>query len=166
MMHNGTPARGLTALTMAETPTQPSNDRTGKELGTEDALRGWLVDGHKREQRLESTGSTPDPRFTFANERTFLAWNRTALALIASGLAAAQFLRLNPHGLRLVIAVPLIVLGAVLAYASYSHWEDNERAMRLRRALKYSWMPRLLAGGITVIAACGGILAMIDRLVH
>jgi putative membrane protein len=101
-----------------------------------------------------------------ANERTFLAWNRSALALIAAGLAAAQFLKLNLHGLRLVIAVPLIVLGAVLAYASYSHWEDNERAMRLRRPLQYSWMPRVLAGGITVIAICGGILAVIDRLVH
>jgi uncharacterized membrane protein YidH (DUF202 family) len=70
------------------------------------------------------------------------------------------------HGLRLVIAIPLIVLGAVLAYASYSQWEDNERAMRLGRPLQYSWMPRLLAGGITLIALCGGILAVVDRLLH
>ena len=87
-----------------------------------------------------------DPRFTFANERTFLAWNRTALALIAAGLAAAQFLKFNLHGLRLIIAVPLIVLGAVLALASFLHWEDSERAMRLRQPLRYSWMPRVLTG--------------------
>ena len=55
-------------------------------------LRRWLASSARRERRLEQTGQDPDPRFTFANERTFLAWNRTALALIAAGLAAAQFL--------------------------------------------------------------------------
>ena len=130
------------------------------------ALRRWLASGARRERRLEQTGSEPDPRFTFANERTFLAWNRTALALIAAGLAAAQFLKFNLHGLRLIIAVPLIVLGATLAVASYLHWENSERAMRLRQPLRYSWMPRVLTGGIAVIAVCGGILAVVDRLVH
>ena len=129
-------------------------------------LRRWLASSARRERRLEQTGSDPDPRFTFANERTFLAWNRTALALIAAGLAAAQFLKFNLHGLRLIIAVPLIVLGAALALASYLHWEDSERAMRLRQPLRYSWMPRVLTGGIAVIAVFGGILAVVDRLVH
>ena len=32
-------------------------------------------------------GVEPDPRFTFANERTFLAWLRTALALVVAGVA-------------------------------------------------------------------------------
>ncbi|HET9720820.1 MAG TPA: DUF202 domain-containing protein [Solirubrobacteraceae bacterium] len=42
------------------------------------------------EPRLNEVGEDPDPRFTFANERTFLAWNRTALALIAAGLARSS----------------------------------------------------------------------------
>ncbi len=129
-------------------------------------LRRWLASRARRERRLEQIGSEPDPRFTFANERTFLAWNRTALALIAAGLAAAQFLKFNLHGLRLIIAVPLILLGAVLAVASYLHWEDSERALRLHRTLRYSWMPRALTGGIALIALLGGILAIVDRLVH
>lgn len=132
--------------------------------------RGWLrrfADRLRRPERsLERTGTDPDPRFTFANERTFLAWNRTALALIAAGLAAAQFLKFNFHGLRLIIAVPLIVLGALLALASYSHWEDSERAMRLHKPLHYSWMPRVLTVSIAGIAAVGGIVAIVDRLVH
>jgi putative membrane protein len=139
----------------------------GAESGADGrGLRRWLASSARRERRLEQTGSDPDPRFTFANERTFLAWNRTALALIAAGLAAAQFLKFNLHGLRLIIAVPLIVLGATLALASFLHWEDSERAMRLREPLRYSWMPRALTGGITVIAVLGGILAVVDRLAH
>ena len=41
--------------------------------------------------------------------------------------------------------------------ATVTHAEDNEQAMRLRQPLRYSWMPRVLTGGIAVIAACGGI---------
>ena len=141
-------------------------ERGEAPAGDDRSLRRWLASIARRERRLEQTGSDPDPRFTFANERTFLAWNRTALALIAAGLAAAQFLKFNLHGLRLIIAVPLIVLGAALALASYLHWEDSERAMRLRQPLHYSWMPRVLTGGIAVIAVFGGILAIVDRLVH
>ena len=37
-----------------------------------------------------SVGEEPDYRFTLANERTFLAWIRTALALIAGGVALVQ----------------------------------------------------------------------------
>jgi putative membrane protein len=138
----------------------------GDPTGGRGRWRRWLPWPTRHGPRLEDIGSDLDPRFTFANERTFLAWNRTALALIAAGLAAAQFLKFNLHGLRLIIAVPLIVLGAVLALASYSHWEDSERAMRLRRPLHYSWMPRVLTGGIVVIALLGAILAIIDRLAN
>jgi len=144
----------------------PEADLGDGSAGRGRALLRRLPWGAWHERRLEQTGSDLDPRFTFANERTFLAWNRTALALIAAGLAAAQFLKFNLHGLRLIIAVPLIVLGAVLALASYSHWEDSERAMRLRQPLRYSWMPRVLSGGIILIALLGAILAIIDRLAH
>jgi putative membrane protein len=144
----------------------PETDSGSEAARDGRALRRLLASTARRERRLQQTGSEPDPRFTFANERTFLAWNRTALALIAAGLAAAQFLHFNLHGLRLIIAVPLIVLGAALALASYLHWEDSERAMRLRQPLRYSWMPRVLTGGIAVIAVCGAILAVVDRLAH
>ena len=148
---------------MGENQTEMSEGPPETERGK---LQRWLASSARRERRLEQTGQDPDPRFTFANERTFLAWNRTALALIAAGLAAAQFLHFNLHGLRLIVAVPLIVLGAALALASYLHWEDSERAMRLGRPLRYSWMPFVLTGGIALIALCGGILAVVDRLVH
>src|SRR5215216_5514088 len=62
---------------------------------------------------VRSVGTTPDYRFSLANERTFLAWLRTALALVGGGLAVAQFL--PQHRLRIVIAVSLLTLGALVA---------------------------------------------------
>lgn len=140
----------------------PEQTRTG---GREHLDRG-LLDDLLHAPDLERTGQAPDPRFTFANERTFLAWNRTALALIAAGLAAAQFLHFNLHGLRLLIALPLIVLGAVLSAVSYRQWVAAERAMRRGEPPPYSSMPRVLALGITVVAVFGAIIAIVDRLAH
>ena len=34
-------------------------------------------------------GDDPDPRFSLANERTFLAWIRTGLAFVTAGLGRA-----------------------------------------------------------------------------
>src|ERR1700758_3287872 len=103
----------------------------------------------------DKEGKPPDPRFTFANERTFLAWNRTALALIAGGLAASQFLHLHLRGLRLLIALPLIALGAILAIASYQRWVELERSIRLGQPPRYSSLPRILAVGIVLVALFG-----------
>jgi uncharacterized membrane protein YidH (DUF202 family) len=41
----------------------------------------------------------PDVRFTYANERTFLVWNRTALPLIATGVAATEVAETWDEGL-------------------------------------------------------------------
>ena len=41
--------------------------------------------------RVLRGGTEPDPRFTLANERTFLAWIRTSLAFLAGGIAIEAF---------------------------------------------------------------------------
>jgi len=86
-------------------------------------------------------GTEPDPRFTFANERTFLAWSRTALALVVAGLAIVQLLPPFPgvpFG-RHLLGVPLIALGAVLAIVAYSEWVRNQRALRRGEPLPGQW---------------------------
>jgi putative membrane protein len=97
---------------------------------------------------MRSVGSTPDYRFSLANERTFLAWLRTALALIGGGLAVAQFL--PEHRLRIVIAVSLLALGGLVAIRAVDHWARSERAMRLGEALPPSRFPAILALVITL----------------
>jgi putative membrane protein len=105
-------------------------------------------------------GQEPDPRFTYANERTFLAWNRTALALVAAGLAVTTLLpAFNVPGGRRLIGVPLIVLGAALSYASYRRWESNERAMRLRQPLPRSYLIELLTIGVVIACVLAAIIA-------
>jgi putative membrane protein len=114
----------------------------------------------------EEQDQEPDPRFSMANERTFLAWNRTALALIAAGLASAQFLRFKPSGLRLLVALPTILLGATLALGSYQRWVRSQRALRRGEPLPSSLMPRALTWGIVLIAAVGAILAVVARVIQ
>jgi putative membrane protein len=102
----------------------------------------------------------PDVRFTYANERTFLAWNRTALALIATGVAAAQLLPgFHVVDGRRILGLPLIALGAILAVTSYRSWVVNERAMRQGQPLPRSPMPLVLAVGIGVVAVIAVVLA-------
>jgi putative membrane protein len=104
----------------------------------------------------------PDVRFTYANERTFLAWIRTGLALIATGVAATQLLpQFYVSGGRRILGVPMIALGAAIAFTSFRHWQANERAMRRGQPLPRSPMPIVLAIGIGVVAAIAVILAFI-----
>jgi putative membrane protein len=97
---------------------------------------------------VRSVGSTPDYRFSLANERTFLAWLRTALALIGGGLAVAQFL--SEHRLRSVIAISLFALGGLVAIRAVDHWARSERAIRLGEALPPSRFPAILALVVTI----------------
>jgi inner membrane protein YidH len=109
-------------------------------------------------------GTEPDARFTYANERTFLAWNRTALALVVAGLAVVQLLPPFP-GVpwgRHVIAIPLIVLGAVISVASFREWRRNQRAMRRREPLPRSALPVTLAGSIAALAVLSAVLVLIS----
>jgi putative membrane protein len=114
---------------------------------------------------LRRLGPPRDPRFTFANERTFLAWNRTALALVAGGLAAAQLLNLGVSGTRLMIGLPFIVLGVVIAVGGFVRWRANELAIRTAAPLSRSRLaPAFLGLGATVIALLALVLLTIGQL--
>jgi putative membrane protein len=113
---------------------------------------------------LNAVGREPDPRFTLANERTFLAWNRTALALIGGGLAAGQLLDFSSDAARLAVALPPVVLGLLLALTSYRRWEANERALRLDEPLPGTGPPWILAVGIVVVGLVVLVVLAIDAV--
>lgn len=109
-----------------------------------------------------SSSTEPDSRFTYANERTFLAWNRTALALIATGVAATQLLpATHLDGGRRILGLPLIALGALVAFTSFRHWRSNQRAMERGLPLPKSPMPLVLSIGIGVVAVIAVVLAIV-----
>ena len=59
------------------------------------------------------TGSDPDARFSLANERTFLAWIRTSLALLAGGVALEALALPVQADLRFAAAIVLVTLGVL-----------------------------------------------------
>lgn len=111
---------------------------------------------------VDEVGTAPDYRFSLANERTFLAWLRTGLALIGGGLAVAAFvppLRW-PH-VREVITISLLLLGAAVALRAVDHWARCERAMRLGRPLPRSRFPAVLA----LVIGAGAVALLVVVLV-
>lgn len=116
--------------------------------------------------RSSGDDTEPDPRFTFANERTFLAWSRTALALVVAGLGVVQLLPPFP-GVpwgRHVLGLPLIVFGAIVALAAYREWVRNQRAMRLGQPLTGSLMPLLLAVVVAAMAVISAVVVLVSAL--
>lgn len=109
-------------------------------------------------------GEDPDPRFSMANERTFLSWIRTALALDAAGLGVIQLLpELAVPYAREVIAISLVILGTVVASASFRRWAVVEDAMRSRRSLPPSWLPGLLAATLGTLSLVTVLLLVVAQ---
>lgn len=102
-------------------------------------------------------GEQPDYRFSFANERTYLAWIRTALALLAAGVALDVVDLSMPGGLQVLVATFLVVLGLVCAVLAWVRWAAAERAMRSNEALPRLRFPLILSLGLVVIALIAGI---------
>ena len=112
----------------------------------------------------ENGGREPDPRYTLANERTFLAWNRTALALIGGGLAAGQLLHFSSEAARLVVALPPVVLGSVVAVTSHAGWRRRQEALRRDEALPQGDLQLLLSVGIALIGIVIAVALIADDL--
>ena len=117
-----------------------------------------------REPSWRRQGEEPDYRFSLANERTLLAWIRTALALLAGGVLLEQFAtHLGPHGVLVGLAIGLATLAAVLSATAYVRWRANEIAMRHRRALPATIAIPLLTLASTVVCAVIALLLLLQK---
>ena len=106
-------------------------------------------------------GFDVDPRVTFANERTFLAWVRTALALIAGGVAVGVAFETHNQGVHAVIAIAPIALGAGVAVIGYRRWAAADAALRAGSPLPVDRTLLGLAVTIGVVAIGAAIATLI-----
>lgn len=86
-------------------------------------------------RHVYSSGSEPDPRFSLANERTFLAWIRTALAFLAGAVALEALATPLDHTLRMVASLTLVATGITLVAQAWFGWVRTERALRHQQPL-------------------------------
>jgi putative membrane protein len=114
------------------------------------------VDGDRRE---------PDYRFSLANERTLLAWVRTALALDAAGLGVVRFAPpLGVPGGRETVGGVLILLGAVAAWSGYRRFLATDTAIRAGAPIPAHAAPRVLAAALALISLAVLVLLVVDQL--
>ncbi len=116
---------------------------------------------HEKQRRWPTSvfdhGVDPDPRFSLANERTFLAWVRTGLALLA-GAAALEALDLPLNDtVQYLLATVLALGGLAVAVMSWRGWVRTERAMRENTALPANPAMLVVLGAV---ALTGVVLAV------
>ncbi len=109
-----------------------------------------------------TVGEEPDYRFTLANERTFLAWIRTALALAAGGLGAIHLI--PEHAGSSTLGIALLALSVVTAATAYRRWALNETSMRLGEPLPPSRLPQVIAIATALVALGAVVFFVIDSL--
>jgi putative membrane protein len=103
----------------------------------------------------------PDYRFSLANERTFLAWVRTALALLAAGIGVVNL----PSGFgsstgRHLLGVLLVLLGLFASIGSFARWRANNHAIASGAPLPRSNSMPIVAGGLTIVAVIALVLVL------
>jgi len=119
--------------------------------------------GEARDQPSEDEEEhEPDYRFTLANERTFLAWLRTSLSLLAAGVAVVQLLpEFAIPGTRAVVGGLLTALAVVTAAGGVLRWRGVEVAIRRGRPLPRQRMPWVLAAGLVTLALLGLVIVAV-----
>lgn len=94
----------------------------------------------------------PDYRFTLANERTFLAWQRTSLGLLAAAVAVVQFMpEMTVPGLRHILGVAVGAMAILTAVAGLLRWTQVDRAMRQDKPLPRAVLPVYLTTGLAML---------------
>jgi putative membrane protein len=104
---------------------------------------------------MEAPEVPVDYRFQLANERTFLAWLRTALGLIAGGVALDQFVQpQSDEGVVVFVSLCTIAAGALLAVIGTFRWARTDAAMR-------SGLPLPRSPLIVIVGALFAVLALV-----
>lgn len=132
------------------------------DVAVDAGLLGMRFVGRFVPEDPRQVGHEPDYRFTLANERTFLAWVRTALALTAGGLGVISLLP-NLVGSE-ILGLMLLSLSFATAATAYRRWANNEAAMRLGETLPASRLPQLMAASTATVALVAVVIFVVEQL--
>lgn len=103
--------------------------------------------------RAAAGADTVDYRFTLANERTFLAWVRTALALLAGAVAVLHLLPLEwSETTRTAVGLLLTLLAGVITVYAPLRWLGVQRAMSRGAPLKLSLLPLITTFAVALVS--------------
>ena len=104
---------------------------------------------------MERRSSTPpghaDYRFLLANERTLLAYVRTAVALHVAGFGILQFLTNSQDLVREVFGVAMIATGSFVGVVGYRRFRSNETTIRADGDMDTARSPVVLAVAVGVL---------------
>lgn len=109
-----------------------------------------------------TTRRTVDYRFTLANERTYLAWIRTALAFLAGGVAIIHLLPDTTSNLgATLVALPLLTLAFAISIVALRRWRLNDAAIERDAPLPKPSLPLILAVSIASMALVAGLVIVL-----
>jgi len=103
-----------------------------------------------------------DVRFLLANERTMLAWLRTALTLLAGGVALVHFA--EDRTVLSVVGVGLLLLGTICCVTGYVRYRAAGRAIRAGQLPAAGLGPAVLTAGIVALAVILTAIYSYDQL--
>jgi putative membrane protein len=101
----------------------------------------------------------PDVRFSLANERTFLAYERTAVGLVAAALAV--FHLLDPSWPQRLLGVLLVLSALVAAGGGWLRYRQADRAIREGRDFPAGTTIHVLAAAVVVVIVAAGLSVLV-----
>ena len=113
---------------------------------------------------MTNPGEPTDYRFLLANERTYLAYVRTALALQVAGLGVLQFLTHAHSGVRYVVGLALVLVGSYLGLRGFERYRANERAIRAGAELPAATATLALTAVVVAVPLLGAVVLVIVAL--
>ncbi|SEB54355.1 putative membrane protein [Nocardioides exalbidus] len=100
-----------------------------------------------------------DIRFSLANERTFLAYERTAIGLVAASLAV--FHLLEPSWPQKVLGLLLVLSGLIASVGGWLRYRQAEKAIREGHDLPTGNTVHFMAVAVLVVIIAAGISVVV-----
>jgi putative membrane protein len=118
------------------------------------------VSGSRFPKGVFGQGEEPDARFTLANERTFLAWVRTALAMLAGAVAVHAPAIEVDEWVKNTISLVLLGAASLAVSQSWLRWRAVEVSIRTGQPLPGFAGPAVLAAiiGVLIVGVTIGVL--------